>query len=51
MSARGTDRITIWRRQADGAFPPVAELSRERHDVLSTPLLAELKIPLVQLFS
>ena len=45
------DRITVWRRQADGSFPPVAELSREQHDVLTTPLLAELKIPLVPLFS
>jgi Uma2 family endonuclease len=44
------DHIIVWRRQADGSFPRVAELSREQHDVLTTPLLAELKIPLVQLF-
>jgi Uma2 family endonuclease len=45
------DRITVWRRQADDSFPRVAELSREQHDVLTTPLLAELRMPLVQLFS
>jgi Uma2 family endonuclease len=44
------DHIIVWQRQADGSFPRVAESSREQHDVLTTPLLAELKIPLVQLF-
>jgi Uma2 family endonuclease len=45
------DRIVVCRRQADGSFPRVAELSREQRDVLTTPLLAELKIPLSELFS
>jgi len=45
------DRVTVWRRQPDGDFPRAAELSSEEHDVLTTPLLPELKIRLIQLFS
>ena len=36
------DCVIVWRRQTDGSFPRIAELSGERHDVLTTPLLAEL---------
>jgi Uma2 family endonuclease len=44
-------RVTVWRRERDGGFPRVAELSSEQDDVLTTPLLPELKIRLIQLFS
>ena len=45
------DRVTAWRRQPDGSFPRVAELFRERQDVLTTPLLPQLTISLAQLFA
>ena len=44
------DRVTVWRRQPEGAFTRVAELWREQRDVLTTPLMPQLTIPLVQLF-
>jgi Uma2 family endonuclease len=45
------DRITVCRRQPDGSFPRVSELSRDEHDVLATPLIPHLAIPLVGLFA
>lgn len=44
------DRVRVYRRQPDGSFPRVSELSRDQHDVLATPLIPHLAIPLVQLF-
>jgi Uma2 family endonuclease len=43
--------ITVFRRQADGSFPRAAELMRERQDVLTTPLLPGLEIPLEDLLA
>jgi Uma2 family endonuclease len=45
------NRVRVWRRQPDGTFARVADLSREQHDVITTPLLPQLAISLVQLFS
>jgi Uma2 family endonuclease len=45
------DCITVWRRQSDDLFPRIAELSREQRDMITTPLLAALKIPLSEVFS
>ncbi len=45
------NRVRVWRRQPDGTFARVADLSRERHDTITTPLLPQLTISLVQLFS
>jgi Uma2 family endonuclease len=45
------NRVRVWRRQGDGSFNCVADLSREQHDVLATPLLPGLEIPLAQLLS
>ena len=45
------NRVRVWRRQPDGTFAQVADLSWERHDTITTPLLPHLTIPLVQLFS
>jgi Uma2 family endonuclease len=45
------DLVKVFRRQSDGSFPRVAELSREQHDVLATPLLPGLAIGLDELFA
>ena len=45
------DLIKVFRRHADGSFPRVAELTREAHDTLSTPLLPGLAIDLEALFA
>jgi Uma2 family endonuclease len=44
------DLVNVFRRTADGAFPQVAELSRESGDVLTTPLLAGFELRLEELF-
>jgi Uma2 family endonuclease len=44
-------RVRVWRRQPDGSFARVADLSREQNDIITTPLLPQLTISLVQLFS
>jgi hypothetical protein len=43
--------VKVFRRQNDGSFPRVAELSREQHEVLATPLLPGLAIGLDELFA
>jgi Uma2 family endonuclease len=45
------DAITVLRRQADGSFSAVASLSRERDEVLTTPLMDGLSISLKDLFA
>lgn len=45
------DRVTVFARQDDGRFTQVATLSRERTDLLTTPLLPGLTIQLSELFS
>jgi Uma2 family endonuclease len=45
------DVVTVFRRADDGAFPRVAELSRENGDVLTTPLLAGFALALAELFA
>ena len=45
------DLVKVFSRQEDGSFPPVAELSRDRADVLTTQLLPGLTIPLIYLFA
>jgi Uma2 family endonuclease len=45
------DVVQVFRRQDDGQFPSVAELSRERNDQLATPLLPGLTIQLTSLFA
>ena len=45
------DLVKVFRRQGDGSFPRVAELSREQHDVLATPLMPGLAIGLDELFA
>jgi Uma2 family endonuclease len=45
------DLVKVFRRQDDGGFPRIAELTRESHDVLTTPLLPGLTIQLDALFS
>jgi Uma2 family endonuclease len=45
------DAITVLRRQADGSFPIVVSLSRAHGEVLTTPLMAGLSIPLKDLFA
>jgi Uma2 family endonuclease len=42
--------VTVFARHGDGRFPQVASLLRERADVLTTPLLPGLTIPLNELF-
>lgn len=44
------DLVKVFRRTADGAFPQVAELSRESGDVLTTPLVAGFELRLKELF-
>jgi Uma2 family endonuclease len=45
------DLVKVFRRKADGSFPRDAELSREAHHVLTTPLMPGLAIPLDELFA
>jgi Uma2 family endonuclease len=45
------DAVTVLRRQPDGSFPVVASLSCQGRDVLTTPLLEHLSIPLADLFA
>lgn len=45
------DLVKVYRRQDDGTFPRVAELTSESHDVLTTPLLPGLTIQLDALFA
>jgi Uma2 family endonuclease len=45
------DLVKVFRRQGDGSFPRVSELSRELHEVLATPLLPGLAIGLDELFA
>ena len=44
------DNVNVFRRRADGSFPHDATLSRATHDVLTTPLLPGLVIPLQVVF-
>jgi Uma2 family endonuclease len=44
------DLVKVFRRTAEGAFPRVAELSRENGDALTTPLLAGFELRLEELF-
>ncbi len=44
------DAVKIYRRAEDGTFPRVAELTREAHDTLTTPLLPGLSVALDELF-
>jgi Uma2 family endonuclease len=43
--------VKIYRRQADGTFPRVLELSREEGDSLATPLLPGFSLLLAELFA
>ncbi len=45
------DVVTVFRRQADGAFPREAELSHKANGVLTTALMPGLMIPLDELFA
>lgn len=45
------DVVKVFRRKADGSFPRDAELARDGHDVLTTPLMPALAIPLEDLFA
>jgi Uma2 family endonuclease len=45
------DLIKVYRRTDEGAFPRIAELTAEGHDVLTTPLLPELQISLATLLA
>ena len=38
-------------RRPGGAFTRVAELSAEEHDVLTTPLLPDVAVPLAEIFA
>ena len=42
--------VTVYRRSAGDAFPPVAHLTAERHDTLETPLVPGWSVPLARLF-
>jgi hypothetical protein len=44
------DLIKVFRRDADGAFPHVAESSAKAVDTLRTPLLPEFALALPDLF-
>ena len=44
------DAVRVYRRSADGRFARPMELSREAGDVLSTPLLPGLLLPLARIF-
>jgi Uma2 family endonuclease len=43
--------VKVFSRQPDGSFPLTAELSRERLDVLKTPLIPDLAISVFELFA
>lgn len=45
------DAVTVLRRQPDGTLPICASLSATRGDVLTTPLMSGLSIPLQNLFA
>jgi Uma2 family endonuclease len=45
------DVVQVVARQEDGSFPRVAQLSRERLDELTTPLMPGLSIALTELFA
>jgi Uma2 family endonuclease len=45
------DVINVFRRRPDGSFPRDAELARDAHDVLTTPLMPGLVIPLDELLA
>jgi Uma2 family endonuclease len=45
------DLIKVFRRHADGSFPRIAELTRDAHDILTTPLLSDFSIRLDDLFA
>ena len=44
-----SNRVRVWRRQPNGSFTRVADLSHE--DQLTTALMPQLTIPLMQLFA
>jgi len=44
------DSVTVFRRQPDGSFTKVAQLTSDGHDVLTTPLMAGFVIQLAGLF-
>jgi Uma2 family endonuclease len=45
------DVIKVFRRQADGSFPRVGELTREGQEILATPLLPDFGLRLEELFA
>jgi Uma2 family endonuclease len=45
-----TESVVVFRRQPDGSFPKVGQLTGDGHDVLTTPLIAGMAIPLAELF-
>jgi Uma2 family endonuclease len=45
------DVVKVYRRQDDGSFPQVADLSREAGHSLTTPLLPGLSLSLAELFA
>ena len=45
------EAVKVYRRQADGSFPRVADLSREEGRSLDTPLLPGFALSLAELFA
>ena len=45
-----SNTVTVYRRTHDGAFPPAAHLTAERHDTLETPLVPGWCVTLARLF-
>ena len=45
------DLVNVFRRRSDGSFPCEVELSREAHDILTTPVMPGLSIPLDELLA
>jgi Uma2 family endonuclease len=45
------DLVNVFRRRSDGSFPREVELSREAHDILTTPVIPGLSIPLDELLA
>jgi Uma2 family endonuclease len=45
------EMVKVYRRQEDGSFPRVADLSREEGHSLDTPLLPGFSLPLAELFA
>lgn len=45
------DVVTVFRRQPDGSFPAITELSREKGHALTTPILPGLAMALRDLFA